>query len=106
MIKLNDITHLLEGNFEFYISPSIFNPHTITPSRKVSFEWNPEISQDLKAVDNMRVELLSEKLTQDLKAIDNMWAELLSEKLKQDFKKALLEDLFEVDLSYKIKNNT
>lgn len=88
-IKLNGHTYSLEGNFEFYASPLIFNPYTFNGSKKISFEWNVEVPQDSKEVTPIRSE----------------WAEMMSEKLKQDFKKTLLEDSFIPDPSFKVKSN-
>jgi hypothetical protein len=69
----------LEGDFELHLSPVLFDALTFTPKRKISFQFNPEISQDLAIL---------------LKQTKEEVAELVAEKLKQDFKSAMLNDTF------------
>lgn len=71
-IKIKDEKYIIEGDFEFEISPIVFDNELI-PKREISFWWNPEVAQDLSVLES------KEEM-----------AEKISNKLKEDFYNALI----------------
>jgi hypothetical protein len=68
---------IIDGDFEFKIGKIIYNPKTLQPKSKISFDWNVEMPQDIIAFKN------------------NEYCELyeaIGEKLKRDFIKHLKGD--------------
>jgi hypothetical protein len=91
MVKISvteESSYSMEGDFEFHMSPLILNEETLEPFKKISFDWSPELPQDLQAMANVSHEELSE---------------MIGEKLKHDFKKAMLNNSFIDDPAFKVK---
>ena len=70
---------VIEGNFEFKVSPTFVSEGYMEPLTSISFLWNPEMSQDIEAFHN----------TKDI-------YEMIGEKLKQDFIKLATTGIYEV----------
>jgi len=70
----------VEGYFEFFISPPIFDPYTLTPRRKISFGI---------------------QLPHDFSEENEYVLEGIAEKLKQEFWDAMKHNSFTPDPSYK-----
>ena len=76
----------LVGDFEFYASPTIYDPLDFTPRKKISFGLSMKLKQDLQA--RGRPTLSQDEIF-----------EMIGQKLKEDFIKALKEG-FKNDPTY------
>ena len=58
---------IIEGDFEFEVGPTICDPYSMEPLKKISFAWSVELAQDIEAFHNSKniPEMLGEKLKQD-----------------------------------------
>ena len=71
-LKVENGELLIDGEFKFELSPTIYSEENLIPYKKITFDWCVEISQ-------------AEMLVYGEERIYEMFAE----KLKQDFKKLL-----------------
>lgn len=59
---------IIEGEFDFEISDSLYDPNSFVPKRKISFMWGMDMKQDLVAFQkdqyNEVYEAMGEKLKQ------------------------------------------